>query len=261
MKPGHSTSLLLCVCLLNALVSSSHAQTATVVPRSTDFHFDGLHLAPDGYLYFGGSWKGSRVYRSTLEGEVEVFAEGDFQGPTDLVMDSQGNLFVTNYNSTFVSKIAPDGTVTRFAETPLGPAGIAIDSHDNLFVTIYGTPAGEGHSVLKITPQGETSTYAQDPALHASVGIAVDDADVVYVLGGRDAGIQRITGPGQLERMSTLPLAHGMGGGAHLDWAAGQLFASSGSARCIASSRVERCTTCCARDRAPRSAGQPPPHC
>lgn len=217
-----------CLALLGAglFAPAASSQTAHLQPRTLDFPFDGIHLAPDGYLYYGGSWKGGAVYRSTLDGEVELVADG-FEGPTDTVMDSKGNLFVSNYNATYISIVTPQGEVRRFAETPLGPAGMAIDAADNLYVTIYGTPAGEGHSVVKITPAGEVATYIQGPELHASVGLAVDDAGVLYVLNGRDGRIFRSLRAGHYEPFSCIPLALGRGAGAHLDWAGGFLFAAS----------------------------------
>ncbi len=203
------------------------AQTVKLVPRTVEFQFDGVDFAPDGYLYYGGSWKGGKVFRSTLDGAVEEIAAG-FEGPTDTVMDSKGNLFVSNYNANYISCIAPDGEVHRFAETPRGPAGMAIDAEDNIFVTIYGTPAGEGHSVLRVTPAGLVSTYIEGPELHASVGLAIDDTGALFISGGRDGRIYRSTQAGQYELFSCLPLAEGRGGGGHLDWAGGYLFASSG---------------------------------
>ncbi len=142
-------------------------------------------------------------------------------------MDSKGNLYVSNYNSTYISIIATDGEVRRFAETPLGPAGMAIDANDNIYVTIYGTPAGEGNSVLRITPAGEVSTYIQGPDLHASVGLAIDDKGVLYISSGRDGRIFRSTQAGQYELFSCLPLLGGIGAGNHLDWAGGYLYAAS----------------------------------
>lgn len=208
------------------LVPSAFAQTARVIPRTIEFQFDGINFAPDGQLYFCGSWRGSELFRSTTDGKVEVIAQG-FEGPTDTVMDSKGNIYVSNYNSTYISIIQTDGEVKRFAETPLGPAGMAIDANDNIFVTIYGTPAGEGNSVLRITPAGDVSTYIQGPDLHASVGLAIDDKGALYISSGRDGRIFRSTRAGQYELFSCLPLLRGGGAGNHLDWAGGYLYAAS----------------------------------
>ena len=204
------------------------AQSATRVPTSAPLAFDGMHLEPDGTLYLAGSWKGSQIVRRSPGGEFEVFAEG-FDGPTDIAFDSQGRLYVTNYTSNYVSRVTPDGEVSRFATTPLGPAGIAIDGEDHVYVTVFGTPAGEGRSILRIAPDGTVETWADSPQLHASVGLAVDDKGVVYVLTGREARILRIPSKGVIETYSALPLIHGVGGGAHLDWADGHLFAASGN--------------------------------
>ncbi len=38
------------------LAPSNLAQTAQIIPRTIEFHFDGVNFAPDGQLYFCGSW-------------------------------------------------------------------------------------------------------------------------------------------------------------------------------------------------------------
>ncbi len=202
-------------------------QSVERINRTIEFPFDGLNYASDGNLYLCGSWKGSALFRSSPEGAIEVVAEG-FEGPTDTVMDSKGNLFVSNYNSNYISIVSPEGEVRKFATTPLGPAGMAIDAADNLYVTIYGRPNAQDFTVAKITPEGALSTYAKDPRLAGSVGIAIDDNGVLYVSSGRDARIFRIPSEGQVELFSCLPLAFGKGAGAHLDWAGGFLYAASG---------------------------------
>jgi len=218
----------ICISLILMLsATSSPAQSAEVVPRDVAFHFDGVDHAPDGFLYFGGSWKGDAVFRSTPEGAVEVYARG-FDGPTDTVMDSRGNVFVSNYNTNVISVIAPDRSVRAFATTPQGPAGMAIGADDTLYVTIFGLPHGDGRSILAITPEGAVSTYVDSPDLHGSVGLAIDDQGVLYVSAGRDGRIFRVPERGRLELFSCIPLMGGRGAGGHLDWAGGSLFAASG---------------------------------
>lgn len=203
------------------------AQSVALVPRDVEFHFDGVDFASDGFLYFGGSWKGGAVYRSTLDGQVEVYARG-FDGPTDTVMDSRGNVYVSNYNSTTISVITPEREVRTFAEVLQGPAGLAIDGDDNIYCTIYGLPVGDGNSLLRITPEGEVSTYLQTPDIQAAVGLAIDDQGVLYIANGHDGRIFRVPEAGSHELMASLPLTLGRGAGGHLDWAGGNLFASSG---------------------------------
>ncbi|KAA3609164.1 MAG: hypothetical protein DWQ01_10115 [Planctomycetota bacterium] len=145
------------------------------------------------------------------------------------MMDSKGNLFISNFQSTHISKISPDGKVSRFAESPLGPAGMAIDRHDHLFVTIFGSVQGEGQSVLRITPEGQVETYLDSPDLEAPVGIAIDNQNILYVANGRDGRIFRSTEAGSLELFSCVPLSLGRGSVRHMDWANGTLFVSTGA--------------------------------
>lgn len=216
--------------LLLLFATAAPAQSVERLFADVPFHFDGLDLAPDGWLYFAGSWKGEEVWRARPDGEqFEVVASQGFAGPTDCAMDSAGNLYVTNYNSTYISVVRPDGTVERFVDTPLGPSGIVVDSRDNVFVNIFGPPAGNPEGAIwRISPEGESEVWVQSADLRSSVGLAIDDRDVLYVLNGTDARVFRVPGAQQLEHHASLPLAAGRGGGAHLDWAGGRLFASSG---------------------------------
>jgi DNA-binding beta-propeller fold protein YncE len=77
----------------------------------------------------------------TAEGTATEFASG-LSGPIDVTNDSQGNLYVTNFNNGTVSKISPQGEVSEFATVLTGPSGITIDAQDNLYVSHFG--AGNG---------------------------------------------------------------------------------------------------------------------
>jgi hypothetical protein len=93
-----------------------------------------------------------------------------FNDPNDIVRDSQGNIFVAEFNNQVIRKIAPNGTVTVFAGALgasgytdatgtaarfNGPVGLAIDGQDNLYV-------GDeiNNRIRMITPQGVVTTFA-----------------------------------------------------------------------------------------------------
>ena len=90
-----------------------------------------------------------------------------FYKPTGLVVDSQGNLFVSDSRNYVIRKITPSDIVSTFAGNGNdgyvdGTAnqaefdnlrGLAIDAQNNIYVA-------DNHVIRKITPSGNVSTYA-----------------------------------------------------------------------------------------------------
>ena len=85
-----------------------------------------------------------------------VVAEG-LQFPEGPAFDSQGNLFVVEIEGGRITRIAPDGTVSVFAETGGGPNGQAFGPDGALYVCNNGglgdEPAEPGR-VERISPDG-----------------------------------------------------------------------------------------------------------
>ena len=165
-------------------------------------HFNnpqGLTVDSDGNIFVADTFNYT-VRKITPAGEVTTvagtagtngYADGvgtaaKFNGPFSVVVDSQGNLFVSDLYNLVVRKIAPDGTVT----TPYGqagipgrldgvgtaalfnsPMGVAIDGADNLYVTDSQIPpdlssTSSGNNILRrITPAGVVSTIAGAPGV------------------------------------------------------------------------------------------------
>ncbi len=95
--------------------------------------------------------------------------EAQFNSPNDLVVDANGNVFVTEFTNHTVRKITPNGDVSTFAGNGTAgyrdgmgtsaqfnqPGGLTIDPAGNLYVTEW-----TGGRVRKITPQGLVTTIA-----------------------------------------------------------------------------------------------------
>lgn len=92
-----------------------------------------------------------------------------FRYPDGAIVDSNGNIFITDQSNHIIRKIDVNGIVSTFAGDGLAgyldgngiatkfryPAAMAIDENDNLFIADWGN-----HCIRKITPLGVVSTYA-----------------------------------------------------------------------------------------------------
>lgn len=187
----------------------------------------GICIDSTGTLYVVGS--GSRLRKITPDGVVTTLAGSGTQGTADgngtnaqfsnpigVAVDSTGNIFVSDYNSSRIRKVTPLGVVTTFAGTTAGfldgngtnarfqnPCGLVVDSADNLYVVDQAY-----QSIRKITPSGVVTTlagngnggYADGTGTNATfylpVAIAIDSAGIMYVADGGNNLIRRITPDG-----------------------------------------------------------------
>ncbi len=146
-------------------------------------------------------------------------AAARFNTPIAAVVDSSGNLFVTDQLNHTIRKITPAGAVTTFAGTAgsiggtdgtgnaarfAGPSGIAIDASDNLYVSEF-----YGYTIRKITPAAVVTTLAGTYGSPGSVdgtgaaarftgpnSLAVDSAGNVFVADSFNHTIRHITPAG-----------------------------------------------------------------
>ena len=130
-----------------------------------------------------------------------------FSAPVGVVVDSSGNLFVTDAGASSVRMITPSNVVSTFAGSPdgtaplentdgtgtaatfNGPAFMAIDASNNLYIADTNNC-----TIRKVTPAAVVTTLAGGPGIAATVdgtgsaarfnyplGIAVDASGNLYV--------------------------------------------------------------------------------
>jgi sugar lactone lactonase YvrE len=183
-------------------------------------------ISPDGMVStLAGSGPGT-VYGfdgALVDGPADT---ARFNDPSDVAVDAEGVLYVTDRLNHVIRKITPDGQVSTFAGSGqpgttdgIGTAAsfelpnrIAIDRKGNLYVTEgrfldFGEQT-YGFRVRKITPDAKVTTlagtgepgYRDGPALNAEfdvpIGIDVDDTGNVYIVESGAHRIRRISPDG-----------------------------------------------------------------
>jgi DNA-binding beta-propeller fold protein YncE len=116
---------------------------------------------------------------------------GEFDSPTGIAVDGNGNILVADTNNGRIEKFSPTGTFLSIIGTKgsgngqLGePNGIAIDRSGNIYVA----EVGSNHRVQKLAPDG-TFIAEWAPGLYGPRKIAIGPDDSIYVV---DQGRTRI---------------------------------------------------------------------
>lgn len=176
------------------------------------------------------------IRKITTNGDVTTFAGSGLAGSTDglgtaasfnypdaAVVDSNGNLFVTDQSNHKIRKITPEGLVSTFAGSgTIGatdgqainakfyyPAGIAVDANNNLLVADYGN-----NKIRKITPEGLVSTFAGSGVsgtldgnvltaqFNGATGVCVDSFGTVFVADYFNNTIRKIDTTGKVTTLA-----------------------------------------------------------
>jgi len=172
---------------------------------------------------------------------LETLLDSGLADPYGVAVDKQGNVYFSDGDEkNTVSVLAPDGKTRVLAGGVEGyseglgaaaafntPSGIALDKQGNVYVADTGN-----HAIRKIAPDGTVSTLAgsgvagfadgqgAQAQFNGPVGVAVDDAGVVYVADTYNDRIRKITPDGMVSTLagSARPgFADGIGEGAQFD--------------------------------------------
>lgn len=169
---------------------------------------------------------------------VSTFTNGT---PDDgIALDSNGNIYCSNYTGDTVFKFTPSGDVSPFITGLNSPNGIAFNSNEDLFVcdgqgsTIYkydingtllasysvtGHPSGiiksrtsesmiftnyTTNKIMNLAPDGAISELASGSPLNGPVGLAYDDNDLLYIGNYNDRKIYKLENSA-LEYIAQIP--------------------------------------------------------
>jgi len=121
-------------------------------------------------------------YVGYVDGDALKTAE--FSGPSGIVVDANGNLFVADRNNNMIRKITPAGVVSRVAGTKTpgyangtvntttgfyasfrNPGSLVLDSQGNIYIADLGNSA-----IRKITPGAVVTTIAGGPGQTSLLG-------------------------------------------------------------------------------------------
>ena len=122
-----------------------------------------------GNLYVG-SLSGSTNYITKISptGATSTFAgaaasgttngagsAASFNGPTGVIRDELGNLYVAEYNGNRIRKVSPAGLVTTLVSSITTPLGITMGPDGNIYAATHSN-----HTIQQITRAGVVSLYA-----------------------------------------------------------------------------------------------------
>jgi len=129
--------------------------------------------------------------------------KGQFDSPTGIAVDAEGNILVADTNNGRIEKFSPTGTFLSFLGTDrIGhgqleePNAIAIDHAGNIYVA----EVGSNHRVQKLAPDGTfiAEWKGPDVGFYGPRRIAIGSDDAIYVVDQGRARIVKFSPDGQV---------------------------------------------------------------
>jgi sugar lactone lactonase YvrE len=198
--------------------SATATQLVIVVPKSAGtgpitVTRDSVTVKQKTFVY-QYSTRTTTLAGSTMGSDNGNAASAQFDGPSDVARDKDGNVYVTDEQNNLIRKITPAGVVTTLAGGAAGhqdatgdkakfngPRSLVMDSVGNLFVAESAgyirkvTPGGTVTTLAGNGTQGHKDATGTDAEFSALNGIAIDKKSNLYVTEG--AGyVRKITPAG-----------------------------------------------------------------
>jgi sugar lactone lactonase YvrE len=170
------------------------------------------------------TFAGNQVYSFGYSGDGAAATSAQLDFPTDVAIDSTGNLYIADYGNFVVRQVTTDGNIHTYAGNDVNsfagdgaaatsaslfqPYGVAVDSSGNLYITEYGDGRvrkvasgsnGAGGKISTIAGNGSfgfagdggSATSAQ---LNTPRGLCVDSSGNVYIADWANNRVRKISG-------------------------------------------------------------------
>ena len=130
-----------------------------------------------------------------------------FDGPSALVLDQYGDIYVADTGNGAIRVISPSGNVTTFAKGFVDLQGLALDASDNLYVADAGTSAiYQSSTVAPVTPlpvlagmpntPGSTDGAALTATFNQPTRLTLDASANLYIADAGNGTIRMLTPAG-----------------------------------------------------------------
>jgi sugar lactone lactonase YvrE len=136
-----------------------------------------LAVDSQGALYAGDS-STREVYKFDASGQPQPLTKGYIGIPMGIVIDSKGNLFVSDLERHAIFQITPAGEVSEFVRSQ-APRGLAIDKQDRLWVL-----SGTGDALVRFAADKSKEVLVKGSPFEFPNQLAVDDQDHAYICDG-----------------------------------------------------------------------------
>jgi streptogramin lyase len=133
---------------------------------------------------------------------LQAFSNPNIENPTGMTFDSQGNLYVVNFDSKTVEKLTTNGIslATLSGNNLFEPGQPAFDSQGNLFVVNYNLT---NNIISKFDSAGTPVPFTTTSVTYPS-GLAIDSNDNLFVANQGDNTVSEITPAGILANKISL---------------------------------------------------------
>ena len=183
--------------LLLIIITPLTAQTVTSFTDGTPD--DAIVLDSNGTIY-ASNFTGDTVFMFNSNGDAQPFITG-LNTPNGLAFDSNDNLYVCDFNAQTIFKYDSSGNQLDSFSISGNPSGLikAFDNDDVIF-TNYSA-----NTINRLESNGTITEVSSATELNGPVGLAYDEAGVLYTGNYNDREIYKIESNGDATYIAQLP--------------------------------------------------------